>query len=293
MLSTKEDILPGDIVVSKPTAVWPYPFQYNFERVCTEDQFINSLSDVLSLVFIHHHPRASQLALLRYFGREIMSGPDIKKRHVQGVNTSTMEAPRTRPTAEARTVTWHKISEWQRDNIYILSGYRPEKADYLEILTSLTFLHNETCNVYTHVLGALLLPLIATAFMRVLSEPQFLNVSATDYVMFVFYFVCAECCLVFSALYHLLSSHSYDIERFWHRMDLLGIIIMTVGTFVPGMYYIFICESGFLRIHWAIVSHPERPFDFYLPSPLTLPQKIRHYADVNFRSSPLAPPQGL
>lgn len=170
-----------------------------------------------------------------------MSGPEIKKRHVQGVNTSTMEALTTRPTAKARTMTWHEISEWQRDNKYILSGYRPEKSDYLEILTSLKFLHNKTCNVYTHLVGALLLPLITTAFMRVLSEPQFLNASGTDYVMFGIYFWCAECFLIFSAPYHLVGPHSHDVEQFWHRMDLLGIVIVTVGTFIPGIYYI--CSS--------------------------------------------------
>ncbi|OBT60239.1 hypothetical protein VE03_10278, partial [Pseudogymnoascus sp. 23342-1-I1] len=100
-----------------------------------------------------------------------------------------MEAPTTRPTAKARTTTWHEIPERQRDNKYI---------------TSLTFLHNETCNVYTHLVGALLLPLIATTLMRVLSEPQFLNVLGTDYFMFGIFFWCAECCLIFSATYHLI-----------------------------------------------------------------------------------------
>lgn len=162
-----------------------------------------------------------------------MSGPDIKKRHAQGVNTSVTEASTTRPMAEARTVTWHDISEWQRDNKYILSGYRPAKANYLEILTSLRFLRNETCDVYTHLVGALLLPLIATAFMRILSEPQFLNVSGTDYVMLGIFFWCAECCLIFSAMYHLMGSHSHDVKQFWHRVDLLGIVVVTVGTFIP------------------------------------------------------------
>jgi hypothetical protein len=188
-----------------------------------------------------------------------MSKPEVRKRHVQGVNTNTMEMPTTRPKAEARTVTWHEVSEWQRDNKYILSGYRPEKADYLEILTSLTFLHNETCNVYTHLIGALLLPLIATAFMRVFSEPRFLNVSGTDYIMFGIFFWCAECCLVFSATYHLIGLHSHDVEQFWHRMDLLGIVIVTVGTFIPGIYYVFTCEPGLQKLHWAIVSHSRPP----------------------------------
>src|SRR5437868_2190666 len=141
-----------------------------------------------------------------------MSKPEVRKRHMQGVNTNTIEIPTTRPKAEARTVIWHEVSEWQRDNKSICIGYRPEKVDYLEIFISLTFLHNETCNVYIHLIGALFLPLIATAFMRVFSEPQFLNISGTDYIMFRIFFWCAECCLVFSATYHLIGFYSYDVE---------------------------------------------------------------------------------
>lgn len=169
------------------------------------------------------------------------------------------------PTAKARTVTWHEISKWQRGNKYILSGYRPEKADYLETFTSLTFLHNETCNMYTHLVGALLLPFIATTFMRVLSEPQFLNVSGTDYVMFGLFFWCAECCLIFSATYHLMESHSYNTERFWHQIDLLGIVIATMGTFIPGIYYIFTCEPSLQNLHWTIVSYSEQPLPSHNP----------------------------
>lgn len=183
-----------------------------------------------------------------------MSGSSIKKRHLQGVNTDNMETPTVRLTSKARTVTWHEVSEWQQDNKYIFSGYRPEKADYMEILTSLTFLHNETCNVYTHLIGALLLPLIAITVMQILSEPQFLDVSRSDYIVFGIFFCCAECCLIFSATYHLVGSHSHAVEQFWLRMDLLGIIIVTVGTFIPGIYYVFVCEPNLQKLHWAIVS---------------------------------------
>lgn len=183
-----------------------------------------------------------------------MSTSEVKKRNTQGVSSNTMTAAPDPPKAGARTVTWHEVPEWQRDNRYILSGYRPGKADYLDVLTSLTFLHNETCNVYTHLIGALLLPLIATASMKVLSEPRFFGVSGTDYFMFGIYFWCAECCLVFSAIYHLIGTHSREVEEFWHLMDLLGIVIVTVGTFVPGIYYVFTCEPTFQKLHWAIVS---------------------------------------
>ncbi|RYP70929.1 hypothetical protein DL769_004820 [Monosporascus sp. CRB-8-3] len=166
---------------------------------------------------------------------------------------STTNDPTNQSKAKARTVTWQEISEWQLDNKYILSGYRPEKADYLEILTSLTFLHNETCNVYTHLVGALLLPLVATAFLRYLAEPQFLNLSSMDYAMFGIYVWSAEICLVLSTLYHLMQPHSHQVEQFWHGMDLLGIVIVTVGTFSSGIYYVFFCEASLQKLHWAII----------------------------------------
>jgi len=188
-----------------------------------------------------------------------MSGQEIKKRHGPDVNTSIMKAAINQPKTEARTVTRHEVPEWQLDNRYIISGYRPAKSDYMEIFTSLTFLHNETCNVYTHLVGALLLPLVAVAFMRALHGPQFLNVSETDYVMFGIFFGCAECCLFFSAAYHLLGAHSHNVEQFWHGMDLLGIVIVTVATFVSAIYYIFICEPSLQKLHWVIVRPSEYP----------------------------------
>jgi adiponectin receptor len=164
-----------------------------------------------------------------------------------------MKPPSVQHTAKARTVAWDEIPEWRQDNRYILSGYRPEKADYLEVLAGLTFMHNETCNVYTHLIGALILPSIAAVFMKALSGTQFLNVSGMDYFMCGIFFWCAECCLIFSATYHLIGTHSHQVEQFWHRMDLLGIVVVTVGTFVPGIYYIFTCDPTLQKAHWAIV----------------------------------------
>ncbi|KAF5875513.1 putative hemolysin-iii channel protein izh2 protein [Botrytis fragariae] len=184
-----------------------------------------------------------------------MSAAELKKRQVPQVDMSTTNGGtnQSRAKAKARTITCQEISEWQFDNKYILSGYRREKADYLEIFTSLTFLHNETCNVYTHLVGAVLLPLIASIFLRFLAEPQFHNTSGWDYAMFGIYFWCAEICLILSTLYHLMLPHSHPVEQFWHGMDLLGIVILTVGTFSSGIYYVFFCEASLQKLHWAII----------------------------------------
>ena len=148
---------------------------------------------------------------------------------------------------------------------YVLTGYRPSKASYGALVTSSTFIHNEGCNIYTHLIGAVLLPFFAAQFPRAISEKiHFPDVSGTEYAMFQIFFLCAECCLVFSTIYHLVEPHSRCLKQLWHRMDLLGIIAVTIGTFIPGLHYIY-CDSGLRRLHWGVVSDPSsEPLRTYL-----------------------------
>ena len=186
-----------------------------------------------------------------------MIEPDfIDKRHSQSRHRNAPNQHMVNASPTPRTVTWHDIPEWRRDNNYIISGYRPLGADYVQVIKDLTFLHNETWNVYTHFIGAVLLPLLAIAVTQATYEPQYMDVTRTDFVMFIIFFSSAESCLIFSAVYHLIGSHSREVERFWHRMDLLGIVIVTVGTFIPGIYYIFNCEPILQTVHWTIVCFP-------------------------------------
>ncbi|KAJ9413526.1 hemolysin-III related-domain-containing protein [Fusarium oxysporum] len=157
------------------------------------------------------------------------------------------------PSPEPRTVALHDIPQWRQGNKYILAGYRPMKANYPQVIKSLSFLHNETWNVYTHLIGAVLLPPYATAILRTISGPQYIDVTRIDFIMFNIFFCSAESCLSSSAVYHLIGSHSHEAELLWHRRDLIGIVILTVGTFIPGIYYIFYCDPILQKIHWIIV----------------------------------------
>ncbi|KAG7410944.1 ADIPOR-like receptor IZH2 [Fusarium oxysporum f. sp. rapae] len=96
----------------------------------------------------------------------IMTGPyTIKQRRAQPENPNGAKQSMANPSPTTRTVTRHDIPEWWRDNKYILAGYRPLEADYWHIIKSLTFLLNETYNVYTYLIGAVLLPLFATTIL--------------------------------------------------------------------------------------------------------------------------------
>ncbi|KIW32988.1 uncharacterized protein PV07_04493 [Cladophialophora immunda] len=56
-----------------------------------------------------------------------------------------------------------------------------------------------------------------------------------------------------SSLYHLMLPSSHPVERFWHGMDLLGIVVVTVGTSSSDIYYVFFCEASLQKLHWAII----------------------------------------
>lgn len=164
---------------------------------------------------------------------------------------------------------WDQTQEWSRDNKYIRSGYRPEKPDYKDIFISLTYLHNETCNIYTHLIGAILVWPIAYIYMRIMPLPEYNNVLPADYIMFVIFFASCEFCLLSSAIYHLMQPHSHEVEQFWHRMDLIGIAVIIAGTFIAAIYYFFICQPVFQIIHWVIV----RDFASF----------VSRYADIDLR----------
>lgn len=70
------------------------------------------------------------------------------------------------------------------------------------------------------------------------------------------FFGCAEFCLVLSTAYHLVKFQSQEAERLLRILDLVGILVAIMGTFIPDIYYIFICEENLRNIHCDIVSLP-------------------------------------
>jgi hypothetical protein len=91
--------------------------------------------------------------------------------------------------------------------------------------------------------------------MAAFSQPQFSAVQEMDHAMFGIFFLSAECCLVLSTISHLVGSYSRSVGQMWLRTDLLGIVIVTVGTFVPSIFYAFPCHPKLQRLYRTIVGH--------------------------------------
>lgn len=151
------------------------------------------------------------------------------------------------------TVLWQEIEAWQQDNQFILSGYRPASNSYAKSFGSLGYLHNETVNIYTHLLGAIVAILGSSVLYQVL-EPRYKTANKEDILVFACFFLGAAACLGMSATYHTISNHSRSVNRFSNKLDYLGIVFLIWGSFIPSIYYGFYDWPDSIRLYWSMIT---------------------------------------
>jgi len=154
---------------------------------------------------------------------------------------------------EKLTVLWNDLAHWQQDNQYIHSGYRPPSFSFYKSFASLSYLHNETVNIYSHLIGALL-ALCASGVVYSLLAPRYATATREDVYAFTCYFAGAVLCLGMSATYHTIQNHSHHVAIWGNKLDYLGIVALIWGSFVPVLYYGFIEEPELRRTYWTMVS---------------------------------------
>ena len=133
----------------------------------------------------------------------------------------TLTTPLETATTKTLTVLWSDLPTWLQDNAHIHSGYRPASNSYRGSLGSLAHLHNESVNIYTHLIGALL-ALLAGVYAYGTLRPRYEQATQQDVRVFGCFFAGAVACLGISAGYHTVSNHSERVARAGNRLDYLG-----------------------------------------------------------------------
>ena len=154
---------------------------------------------------------------------------------------------------EALTVLWNELPAWQQDNSYIQRGYRPASNSYQKSAASIGYLHNESVNIWTHLIGAVL-ALVTAAVLYGVLRPRFPMANSEDVRVFACFFLGAIACLGMSATYHTISNHSEIVAKFGNRLDYMGIVFLIWGSFIPSIFYGFSAEPGLMRTYWTMVS---------------------------------------
>jgi len=150
-------------------------------------------------------------------------------------------------------VLWEALPSWQQDNHFILSGYRTQSNSYKKSVQSLGYLHNETVNIYTHLIGSLAFGVGSVILWNALAL-RYPSASTEDVYVFACFFFGAVGCLGMSATYHAISNHSPAVNRVGNKLDYLGIVLLTWGSFIPSVHYGFGPNQEWIKMYWSMVS---------------------------------------
>jgi len=154
---------------------------------------------------------------------------------------------------KALLVLWDDLPSWQQDNHYIHTGYRPASGSFSKSFASLGYLHNESVNIYSHLLGAVIFSITAGVIYTQI-KPRYETASSGDVLAFSCFFLGAALCLGMSATYHAISNHSQHVARFGNKLDYVGIVFLITGSFIPSIYYGFYCQPRLQTTYWTMVS---------------------------------------
>ncbi|EKM76775.1 hypothetical protein AGABI1DRAFT_115647 [Agaricus bisporus var. burnettii JB137-S8] len=151
-------------------------------------------------------------------------------------------------------ITWNELEEWQKDNEYIVGGYRRVRHNWMACIESVyAYLHNETINIHSHLWAAILVAYLCTTFYGNHIKP-FAPVSTwVDSAVFLTFLISAIACLSLSASFHAFGCHSEKVASRCHAYDYSGIIILIVGSFVPAIYYGFFCDNFHKYLYLTII----------------------------------------
>ena len=100
-------------------------------------------------------------------------------------------------TPTSRLLTWSEIPHWYQDNRIITSGYRPLLYSSCACLKSVFSLHNETLNIWTHLLPATTFTGLQLV-LQVAIDVRFPEANTLDRFVFATNLASAIICLILS-----------------------------------------------------------------------------------------------
>ncbi|KAG0080779.1 hypothetical protein BGZ93_011125 [Podila epicladia] len=162
-----------------------------------------------------------------------------KIRVVEHQMTETWDASKAAFEGAKRLLRFEELpKEWQ-SNPYILTGYR-FLSSKRQCLWSIFKIHNETCNIWTHMLGLVGLICLGLYIHTVPLKAG----SLWDHSVFLFFFLAASKCLICSTLYHTFLCHSrLPVMRCAATLDYIGIGVLITASVMATLHYGFFCDA--------------------------------------------------
>jgi len=144
---------------------------------------------------------------------------------------------------------YDEAPEYLKTNPYIRTGYRASQS-WSQCLLSVLTLHNETLNIWTHLLGFLF-------FVTILLWDWFAlpsKVTWQDFAVILTIITCYQLCMIMSVVFHTFTSHSQEASEFCLMMDLAGIGASITASYISGIYYAFWCSPSLCTFYLTTVG---------------------------------------
>ncbi|KAF7324630.1 hypothetical protein MKEN_00504500 [Mycena kentingensis (nom. inval.)] len=171
-----------------------------------------------------------------------------------------MDTPPSSPSRPTkRTLDWSELAPWQRDNPGILTGYRRLTNSWIGCLNSLGWWHNETVNIWSHLLGAGVVLVSSTALfiLRDASKLFWLHLPASaqsEKTLLATFLTGAAVCFVTSAAFHASICHSQPVAKYMNRVDYFGILVLGTVNYFPTFHYAFYCAPTLRNLYIAMMT---------------------------------------
>ena len=192
--------------------------------------------------------------------RKVEGGVDIVKRTAKGgveIAKAAKEVPQKviRKVRHYQHCSFGGLPDWMKDNEYLTVGHRPELNSFKECFKSIFGIHSETGNIWTHLIGLVAFLTVAIIFyVKPLCDQCHTDIQLREKLIFLFFFIGAILCLGLSSLFHTVCCHSEHVSKLFCKLDYVGISLLTVGSFVPWLYYSFYCQFFTRLIYMTAIS---------------------------------------
>ncbi|KAH8176146.1 hemolysin-III related domain-containing protein [Sarocladium implicatum] len=195
-----------------------------------------------------------------------MSGPDRNLRRrttLQASTDSMLTQPRPEDAPAAANVKRQvgetllaigEVPEWLVENEFVHTGYRPACGSIKKSVQSILAIHNETVNIWSHILGCILFLVIPVYVFTTEIPPRYKVATREDVFVCTVYFLGVAVCFFLSSTYHIVANHSSRYHSLYVQFDYLGILILMYTAHIPLIYYGFACDHPLRNGYWALVT---------------------------------------
>ncbi|OHF02759.1 hypothetical protein CORC01_01860 [Colletotrichum orchidophilum] len=142
-------------------------------------------------------------------------------------------------------LSWEELPEWQQcGSDHIKTGYRKACNSVSGCFASWTCVHNESVNIYSHAIGAIIFILLPFYIFGDGIPARWSIASAADVAVCAIYALGVTICFVLSTAFHTLMSHSEVVYLSGIKADFHGVLALMWSSVFPLAHYIFPCRPA-------------------------------------------------